>query len=216
MENNVTQILIADAQYLIRAGLKQLVDGREDLEVIAEVSDTQGLWEQLNTHQPHVVLMDYGWMGVFSPDDVKRIKQLWPQIEVVVISGDLEKKKINQALGYGAKGFLTKTCDADEILGAITAAAQGEQFLCNKILDIVLERKNGQRQGNPCDPMNISAREIEIIRYMAAGLKADEIADALSLSKHTVYTHRKNIKRKLALNNAAEIVHFAVKANWVD
>ena len=216
MNGDKLKILIADPQYLIRVGLRQLLSSSDCWEVVGEVADRNSLYQWLEENHSDVVLLDYGWTGDFSPADVRRIRREQPDCEVVVISSDLEKEKVVKAQAYGAKGFLTKACDEEEIMGAIEAVAQKEKFFCNKVLNILLPRDTSKIAGKPCDPTRISEREIEIIRCMAAGLKADEIARRLSLSKHTVYTHRKNIKRKLALRNAAEIVHYAVKANLVD
>jgi DNA-binding NarL/FixJ family response regulator len=210
------QVLIADPQYLIREGLKQILLRQARIQVAAEASNQKEMHAWLRLHRPDVVVMDYSANGGFRPDDVRRIRRDSPQSEVLLISSDLEKEKVLAALQYGAKGFLTKECDEQEITDAVQAVSQKEKFFCNKVLDIILDRPlEVETNGSACDPLKITEREIDVIRCMAEGLKAEEIARQLNLSKHTVYTHRKNIKRKLALKTGAEIVRYAVQAKLV-
>ena len=88
-------------------------------------------------------------------------------------------------------------------------------FFCSKVLDIIMERSFG-KPGEECAPTPLTPREIEIVRLTARGLIAKEIADVLSLSPHTIYTHRKNIMKKLKLNSSSELVLYAVNNGMID
>ena len=110
--------------------------------------------------------------------------------------------------------FLTKECDETEILDAVMATAKNERFFCSKILNYILEKSFNKSIS--CKPSPLSQREVEIVRLIAKGLIAKEIADRLNLSTHTVYTHRKNIMSKLKVKSASELVLYAVNNGIVD
>jgi two-component system invasion response regulator UvrY len=208
-------IVIADPQLLAREGLKVLIAHRQNMQVVAEAETHSQLDEVLSAHRPDVLVMDYSASGVFSPGDVEHVKEMRPLAEILIISADLDKEKVKAAMGFGAKGFLTKDCGEMEILGALEATSRGEKFFCNKVLDIILEREEVQTTAGPCDPVNFTERELEIVRLMAKGHNAQEIADILVLSVHTVYTHRKNIHKKLGVSNATEVVLHAIRSGLV-
>ena len=206
-------VLIADAQYLIRTGLKALIAAQSDMEVVATATHSSELSHQLPAASAAIVLMDYSGESGFNPEDIGHIRRQYPDSQVVVISSDLQQGKVLRALSLGARGFLTKYCDDTEILEAVRAAAEGKKFFCQTVLDIILEK---DEEDSSCEPVQLSARELEVIRLMADGLKAQTIAQQLHLSVHTVYTHRKNILRKLGAQNAAEVIRYAYQARLVE
>lgn len=208
-------IIIADPQLLAREGLKVLIAHRPNMQVVAEADSHNQLDQVLTTHRPDVLVMDYSASDVFSPKDVEHVKDMRPLAEILIISSDLDKDKVKTAMGFGAKGFLTKDCGEMEILGALEATSRGEKFFCNKVLDIILEREDVPSTAGPCDPVNFTGRELDIVRLMAKGHNAQEIADTLALSVHTVYTHRKNIHKKLGVSNATEVVLHAIRSGLV-
>ncbi len=201
-------IIIADAQYLTRLGLKLLLAEKKEFEVVDEVSDEEQLLESIKTHNPEVVVLDYNQTGKFSPSTVNYIKEASPKTRILIISADSDKKTIDKVLEYGVNCFLTKSCEEDEIYDAINAAAKGEKFFCTNILDYLLEKSFAKEEVN-CAPTPLTPRELEIVRLVAKGLIAKEIADVLHLSTHTIYTHRKNIMKKLSLNTSSELVLYA-------
>ncbi|MGZ4158606.1 MAG: response regulator transcription factor, partial [Bacteroidia bacterium] len=115
----------------------------------------------------------------------------------------------------GVTSHLLKDCDEDEIVEAIYKTAKGEQFMCGKIVTNILEVKPEAAFESSCEGLNISDREMEIIKLIAEGFSNKEVADKLFLSTHTITTHRKNIMNKLGVNNTAGLVLFAVRENLV-
>lgn len=222
MTSKNVNILIADAQLLTREGLKTLLSQYKHLKVIGESTHFDELLADLDHHDPDLVIMDYSQEPHFSMEDLSRIQNTHPNTHILVITSDLKRDKVLNALGYGVKGFLTKACDADEVLGAIRSVAKGEKFFCSKVLDIILEREIPRvKVGDPttaddkCDPIQLTQRELEIVKLMVEGLSAQQIADKLFLSVHTIYTHRKNIMRKLEVTSAAEVILYAIKTRLV-
>ncbi|MDX1905413.1 MAG: response regulator transcription factor [Bacteroidia bacterium] len=201
------RILLADTAFLVRQGLRYVTSRFPYLEIADEATHSDELYEKCLTHQPDMVIMDYQAPGFFSTEDVRMIRQLLPACEVLVISSGLHRDQVLQVLEFGAKGFLLKECDEAEVVDAIHALMRAEKFMCGRILDMVMERTHA---GGDCEPTRLTIRELEIVRMMATGHQTSAIADTLSLSLHTVYTHRKNIMRKLGVTTAAEVILYAI------
>lgn len=209
------QILLADAAFLVREGIKSVVAGYPWIEVIGEATHSQDLIDKVNALKPDVVIMDYNAPGAFSISDVHQVTQLSPLSHILIISSNLQKSDVLKVLEYGAKGFLLKECDQTEILGAINAIAKDDKFFCGKVLDIILERRATPVpiSVSDCEPTSLTTRETEVVKLMAAGIPAQQIADQLCLSVHTIYTHRKNIMRKLGVTTAAEVIVYAINTS---
>jgi DNA-binding NarL/FixJ family response regulator len=209
-------IILADGQELIRIALRQLLTSSGRYEILAEASHENELMAKLQTQPSDLVILDYSQEGHFHCDTIGKIKAIAPATVVVIISSDLRKENIFQVLENGISGFVTKHCSSDEIVDAVQAALKGEKFFCTKVIDILLAKSLGKDEEENCEPTPLSPREIEIVRLAAKGLIAKEIADVLNLSLHTVYTHRKNIMKKLQLNSSSELVLYAVNKGLVN
>ena len=181
-----TTIAIADAQYLIRVGLRHLIEGLEQFEIVGEASTEKMLLKLLENHSPDVVILDYHQSKSFDISSIEKIKTASPESKILVISGDNEKENIYNVVQSGVSSFLTKSCDEEEIINAIKATAKQEKFFCNKILNFILEKSFSKPED--CSPIPLSPREIEIVRLVVDGKIAKEIASQLNLSTHTIYT----------------------------
>lgn len=203
-------VVLADEQHLVRTGLKQVLGQAGNILVTGEAADEEELIALLTEEKaPQVVIMDYNQPDSFKHETVKHIKKLSPKTNILIISGDNEKPSIYRVLENGVNSFLTKTCGEEEIKDAVVATAKGEKFFCTKIVDYLLEKSFSKEEEN-CEPTPLTTREIEIVRLIAKGLIAKEIAGELNLSVHTVYTHRKKIMKKLAIGSSSELVLYAV------
>lgn len=210
-------IILADSQYLTRLGLKHLLQGKEAFRISGEATNERELLERLRHAPAQVVILDYNQPERFSRSTIENIKRAAPQTNILIISADNNKETIFDILALGVNSFLTKACGEDEIIDAIRATAKGEKFFCTKILDYLLEKSFSRNSDDgSCAATPLSPREVEIVQLIARGLVAKEIAGQLNLSTHTVYTHRKNIMKKLRLNTASELVLYAVNMGWVN
>jgi DNA-binding NarL/FixJ family response regulator len=203
-----TTILLADAQYLVRVGLRCILAKHPDFEVVGEVANDEDLAAALQALQPDVVILDYDGPDNFSQDSIGTIAAHSPAPKILIISEDRDKNSIFKVLERGVQSFLTKTCDEQEIADAVRAAVKGDKFFCTRIVDILLEKSFGKTDS--CAPTPLSPREIEIVQLVAKGYIAKEIGDLLHLSTHTVYTHRKNIMKKLQLQTPSELMLYAL------
>ncbi len=209
------QVAIADPQYLIRVGLRHLLNEKEDIEVVGEASNSFELFELIASKTPQVLIFDYNNPNAtFRSEDLAKIKSISPQTGILIISADNDRQSIYKVLEKGVNSFLTKECDEDEIIKAIHATAINEKFFCHKVLEYLLEKSFGKE--GECAQTSLTPREIEIVRLIAEGNTAKKISEIINISTHTIYTHRKNIMKKLKINSASDLVLYAVRNGIVD
>jgi DNA-binding NarL/FixJ family response regulator len=209
-----TKIALADAQDLVRAGLKYILQDLQNIDISCEAASETELIECLSRTEVDIIILDYHHPDQFSVDSLPRIREVAPRSRMLIISADDDKSRIDQVLQFGVNAYLTKTCDEQEIKDAIRATHKDEKFFCTKVVDYLLERSYAKLDDN-CAPTPLSPREVEIVQLIAKGFIAKEIADLLSLSPHTVYTHRKNIMKKLQLSSSSELLMYAVNNGLV-
>lgn len=207
-----TTIAIADPQLLSRSGIKHLLGQNEGLMLLFEATSEEELFKYLEADQPNILVIDYDHAPHFSANTVHRVIKHYPAIQLLIITDDDRPHQILRLLENGVKTFITKACSEEEVEDALLAAVRREKFFCAKVLDYLLERSASQAKP---DITLLSPREIEIVSLIAKGLLAKEIAAELHLSTHTIYTHRKNILKKLNLRSSSELLVFALQNNLV-
>ena len=209
MQKETYKVLLADAQFLIRFALKELLKETNTFLVIGEAGNEAELNRLITKTPPDIIVIDYNQPGFFSIESIKHLIDQHPTIELLVISSDENKENIYDVINSGVLRFLTKKCDAHEINEAFRAIIRGEKFFCSSIFNFIFEMSFSQNSYSS-NPLPLSARELEIVQLIAKGLIAKEISKKLNLSTHTVYTHRKNIMEKLKLKRSSELVLFAI------
>ena len=214
MQEETYKVLLADAQFLIRFALKELLKETNTFQVIGEAGNEAELNSFIAKTPPDIIVIDYNQPGFFSIESIKNVKEQHPTIELLVISSDDNKENNYDVINSGVLRFLTKKCDAHEINEAFRAIIRGEKFFCASIFNFIFEMSFSQNNYSS-NPLPLSARELEIVQLIAQGLVAKEIGRKLNLSTHTVYTHRKNIMEKLKLRRSSELVLFAVNKGLI-
>lgn len=208
-------IVLADAQYLVRTGLKHILADGSRYNIIGEAENEHQLFDNLQQCQADIVIMDYDQPEKFAYSTIARLRERFPHTNIMIVSGDDDKQAIYQVLESGVNSFMTKTCGREELEDAVNATAKGDKFYCTRIIDYLLEKSFSKEEEN-CEPTPLSPREVEIVRLIAKGLIAKEIADALNLSTHTIYTHRKNIMKKLNISSSSELILYALNNGLVE
>ena len=209
------RVVVADAQVLCRVGLVEVLKEAEEIEVVGEAGDGESLLEAISMEHPDIVIIDYNQPGYFDSKIAGQIKGIAPDTDILVISSDDRKERIYQVLEDGVNSFLTKQCDEVEILEAVRTTAKGDKFYCHKILDLIIERSFPSKSEN-CTATPLSPREKEILTLVAKGKIAKEIAAELHISPHTIYTHRKNILKKLKLTSPTEMIVYALEHGLIE
>lgn len=210
------KVLIADKNFLSRIGLELLVGELKGFELVPSIcGDKEDLISQLQLSKPKIIITDFVSLGI-TTKELRGLTSKFSKTKFIVITELLSKKDWDEVLKSGAISFLLKECDKIEILEAINSTIKGEKFMCSKIISFLtaspeIVPNNSFIKSLGCDGVPVTDREIDVIRGIAEGLSNKLIADKLSLSTHTVNTHRKNIMNKLGVNNTAGVVMFAVK-----
>lgn len=208
-----TTVVVIDHQPLTRLGVTQLIQESAGLEVVLSAATAYEL--QQNDHVDIGLLVyDFDRKQGNGLSELEVLRSKYPEARVLIISDENDKGAIHQMLELGVQGFLTKHCSEEEIKNAIKAIIRGEKFFCNKILDLILEKHYTPATDN-CEPTSLTERELEIVSLIAAGRRTRQIATELNLSEHTIYTHRKNIMRKLQVNSAQELIVHAMQTGLV-
>jgi len=208
------RITIADSHFLSRKGLAVLLKENTDFVLLAEALSTSDLVNQAKFYAPDLIIIDYT-SASFSLEGLTQIVKKYPSAKFLAITDVQTGGVISKALKTGITSHLLKDCEQDEIVEAIYKTAKGEKFMCGKIVNGILDEKPVNASEYSCEGLNVSEREMEIIKLIAEGLSNKEVADKLFLSTHTVTTHRKNIMNKLGVNNTAGLVLFAVRENLI-
>jgi DNA-binding NarL/FixJ family response regulator len=209
------RIVLADAQYLARAGYHHLLQQHAQLRVVGEAEDFEELESTVRELSPDIVIFDYHNSDTFEIEDICRVSDQFPEVRFLVVTGEEDKANIFKVLECGVNSIVTKHCSQEEIIAAIKSTSRSEKFFCNKVLNVILEKHLGGNDEDDCYPSNLTAREIEIVELVASGISTREIAEKLHLSPHTIYTHRKNVMKKLGINSVSEMILYAINSGIV-
>lgn len=188
--------------------MRHFLAERSDIAAVDQVQDKEQLFSQLS-HHPQLLIIDYNVADFISVSELAMVSKKFPETNILVISADNDKSKILEVVQLGVKGYLTKDCSKDEVMMAIQSTAKGEKFFCHKILDIIMEKSFSPEEDHH-DTTNLTAREREILKFIARGSSTKQIAEDLCLSPHTVHTHRKSIIKKLKIKSPTEFVIHAM------
>jgi DNA-binding NarL/FixJ family response regulator len=209
------RILIVDDHPMMRKGLAQLIDNEPDLKVFAE-ADTAGQAIDLVAKQK----FDLALLDISLPDKnglelIKDIRALHPELPVLVVSMHDEMVYAERVLRAGGRGYIMKQEGGGKFLAAIRQVLSGQVYVSQQMSARILEVFSGRQPENFGSPVRkFSDREFEVFQLIGQGIGTREIAEKLHLSVKTVEVHRANIKEKLGLKTATELVRYAVR--WAD
>ena len=213
------KILLADDHVMFRRGVRSLIQGMDNVEVVGEAGDGLELLRLLKDIQPHLVIMDISMPNLRGLEATREIKSLDPGIKVLILSMHKEREYLYHALTAGAEGYLLKE-DADgELISAIQTLRQGGTFisplLSSQMADIFVDKfqAGGEPRTAAEDPL--TTRERQIVKLIAEGKSSKQIGELLFISTRTAQHHRANIMRKLNLKKTADLIKYAVQKGYV-
>ncbi len=202
------RVLIVDDHTVVRRGLRKILESTPEIEVVGEVGDgSQAVTEAEQLH-PDVVLMDVSLPGLNGIEAARRIKATTPGARVLMLSMHADEQYVRQSISAGAKGYLLKDADDQDLVEAVIALCHGETRYSGTLSRAVTAE--GSRA-----PDVLSPREREVLAMICSGRTNREVAEELGLSVNTVETHRKHIIDKLDLHSTAELVRYAIRHGMV-
>ena len=212
-------IIIADSSDLIRRGLNSIFKTTSLSKYeITEVKSSEVLHKDGIIDNNSILVIDYTSSG-FSLDDIVKIKSKFKKLLIVGMTPNINAATIAQAVRAGILSHVKKQCSAIEIVKSVEDTINGRRFFCSDIAKQIkkeaLDINTVEFNSLNFDTISLSSRELEIIKFIAEGYTNSQIAAVLYLSNHTINTHRKNIMKKLNVNNTAGIVMYAVKTELV-
>lgn len=206
-------VLLADDHPVVRDGYRCLLEGTDDITVIAEAMDGETTLSLYSERRPDVVVLDLNMPGIGGLATIERLLRKDNNARILVFSTHDSQEIIQRTIQAGAKGFLIKSSDVNQLVEAIRQVARGRTYIdptC--VMDLAA---NQIRKSN--DPLSmLTPREFEIFRLLADGMTTGQIAVTISISSKTVGVHHANIMRKLNLENGAQLVRLAIRSRIID
>lgn len=207
-----TTIVIVDDHVLFREGIRTLLAGETDMEVIGEAENGTQALERVKSLRPHIVLMDVSLPEMSGVESTRHIVQSARSTAVLALSMHIDKRFIEGMLQAGALGYVLKNCASEELKTAIRVVETGEIYLCPQAARIIVNH-HVTRSANDkvAEAPHLTPRELETLQLIAEGKTAKEIAARLDVSIKTIETHRSRIMEKVGLRTVAELTKYAIK-----
>ena len=207
-------ILITDDHALVRTGIRRLLEDSGQVRIVGEANCGEESLKLSQEHNPDVILMDVNMPGIGGVEACRRILQRNPSQKIIVLTIHSEQTFPKRMLEIGAKGYLTKDCDVDEMLEAIKQVNNGGAYIAPSIAQQLALSLLPGKENNPID--RLSRREFQVMLMISHGLTNAEISDKLCLSPKTISTYRLRLLEKLGAQNEVELLKIAVEQGMVE
>ena len=207
------RIALVDDHALFRTGLRGPLEHSTEHRVVAEASSGEEFLEMLQGLEADIVFMDFSLGGIDGAQTTERALERRPDLRIITLSMFGEESYYSRMVKAGARGFLLKDSDIDEVIEAIDTVAGGGSYFSPQLLQTITHRLHSLID---IDEEPISQREKEILVAICRGLSNQEIADELFISKRTVDKHRANILEKTGCKNTAALVVYAIKNGLIE
>lgn len=201
------KILIADNHPIVRMGVIQVLEAVSDIEVIADAATTTELFNKLEIYTPDVILLEMDIPEINGIATLRKIKKQYPNIRVLIYSGQSEDVYALSTIRAGAFGYLSKTSEIDYIISAIRKVSEGNMFITNELAQRLAFDEGTQKPRRFF--RKLSTREVEVLKLLASGKRNKEVAQGLDLNEKTVSTYKARLMRKLNVDNLVDLLQQA-------
>jgi two-component system response regulator NreC len=206
--------IVVDDHTLFRDGVRRLLEGEPDLEVVGEAQDAAEALEKVRALHPDVVLMDIGMAGMSSFEAARLIEKECPAARIIFLTMYEDEEYLLQCLEVGAAGYILKDAPAPKLIQAVRDVYQGKKCMSPQVLEKLVEDIRARPRGTRSRvsrSSTLTPREREVVKMIAEGNSVKGIANLLGLSVKTVEAHKFNLMRKLGIHNKAQLVTYAIQ-----
>jgi DNA-binding NarL/FixJ family response regulator len=211
------RILLVDDHEVVREGLKAILDGHPNFEVVAEAATARDAVEKTRTHKPDVVVMDIRLKGGSGIEACQEITTQFPNVKVIMLTSYAEDEMLFSAIRAGASGYVLKLIGGDELVRAIEAVGRGEGLLDSAVTQRVFQEvRKAAREEEASAFADLTQQEMHVLQLVSEGRTNRQIAEMLYLGEGTVRNYVSSILSKLNVRNRAEAAAYAVEHNLKD
>lgn len=201
------KVLIADNHPIVRMGIRNVLSSVPDFDVIDDVATTSELFEKLDQVTPDVIILEMDIPEINGIGTLRKIKKEFPDIKVLIYSGQSEDVYALSTIRAGAFGYLSKTADVDYILSAVRKVSEGNMFITNELAQRLAFDEGTQKPRRFF--RKLSSREVEVLKLLANGKRNKDVAEGLNLNEKTVSTYKARLMRKLNVDNLVDLLQQA-------
>ncbi|MFF2732180.1 response regulator [Streptomyces sp. NPDC058008] len=215
--SRTTRILLADDHALVRRGVRLILDGEPDLQVVAEAGDGAEAIEMAREERPDLAVLDIAMPRLTGLQAARELSRVMPELRILMLTMYDNEQYFFEALKAGASGFVLKSVADRDLVEACHAAMRDEPFLYpGAVTALIRNYLDRVRDGGDVPDRAITEREEEILKLVAEGHSSKEIAGMLVISVKTVERHRANLLQKLGLRDRLELTRYAIRAGLIE
>src|SRR5271154_1746555 len=213
------KLLLADDHEIVRQGLRSILAGIRDCEIVGEVADGRQAVAMARQLNPDIVVLDIAMPGLNGLEATRQILKGRPQTKILILTMHESDSVIREVLDAGARGYILKTDAGRDLVSAVESLRRNKTFFTSRVSQMILGGflKGDTRPRDPAsDGIRLTPRQREIVQLLAEGKSSKEVAVALDLSVKTAETHRANIMRKLDCHSVSEVVRYAIRNKIIE
>jgi len=201
------KVIIADNHPIIRMGVKHVLETASGIEIMEDVSTTAELFEKLEHVTPDVVMLEMDIPEINGIAALRKMKKEFPDVKVLMYSGQSEDVYALSTIRAGAFGYLSKASDVDYLISAVRKVAEGNMFITNELAQRLAFDEGTQRPRRFF--RKLSSREVEVLKLLASGKRNKDVAIGLNLNEKTVSTYKARLMKKLNVDNMVDLLQQA-------
>lgn len=203
------QVAIVDDHQIVRTGFRELLSEDASIQISFESANGDDALAQLRAKPCDVLLLDISLPGKSGVDVLRSVRQRYPELKVLILSGFPEESYALAMIRNGANGYLCKDCEADDLLRAIRVVSQGRRYVSERTAELLADEMSGERSVVLHE--GLSDRELQVFLRLARGESVSDIARELNLSVKTISTYRSRVTEKLKVGSNAELATYAMR-----
>jgi len=210
------KVMIVDDHHMFLEGITALLDGREDIHIVAQATSGDDALQKLKEMRVDVLITDLSMKDVNGFELCEEVTSTYPYINVLALSMHGDSTSIKKAIKSGVNGYILKNTSHEQLIYAIEQVANGQTYYSETVKDTLVAGIAGNEKEDIYTNVKLTKREVEILKLIVAEYTTQQIADELFISFHTVESHRKNTMRKLGVNNMAGLIKYAIREGLID